>query len=144
MKTSITRYKCDAPDCKDKVDIEGTPDTPTTAIIDTSAGNQLPDGWIELAVTGSSPGGAQAMVHASTPECAEKLAAAQVEIAVEVAEAAKKETEERERQQKEAQKEGEKEARKQQKEAAKRAEEALIEEEKRKESEAEGEDPEQD
>jgi hypothetical protein len=81
-KIAITRYTCDAPDCEDVVDVEAPPTTPAVQL---APSEQLPDGWIELAVSGASPGGAQQFVHASRPECAAKLAEAQVEQAVEAA-----------------------------------------------------------
>ena len=95
MRQLITRYTCDAPDCDDDVEIAGSPDTATLQHLDVSAG--LPDGWIELQVTGSSPGGAQDLVHASKPECAAALAEEQVGRAVAVAEQkAKRQEEQRE------------------------------------------------
>lgn len=92
MKTQVTRFKCDAPDCEDVVDLEGPA---ATATIVAGAPEQIPDGWIELQVTSSSPGGQQQLVHASRPECASALAEAQVTQAVEAAEQREKDEEER-------------------------------------------------
>jgi hypothetical protein len=95
MRKLVTRYTCDAPDCEDTVDLEGTPDTPS---VQHTAMAPLPDGWIEFSVTGSSPGGEQQLVHASKPECAAKLAESQVGAAVQAAE--QKQVEEDEQRQK--------------------------------------------
>lgn len=129
MKIPVIRFKCDAPECEDVVDVEGQPQTPVTAVADTSP--TLPDGWIEFSITGSTPGGQPALVHASTPACAAKLAEDQVSIAVEVSEAERAEEERRREQAEEDAKEAEERARQQAREEAQRQAEALVEEEER-------------
>ena len=121
MKLAVTRFKCDAPDCEDVVDVEGLPQTPTTAV---AINAPMPEGWIEFSVTGATPGGQPALVHASTPECAEKLAAHQVERAVEVAEQVRREEEERAERAERDRVETEREQQRQEKAEAKRAAEA--------------------
>lgn len=93
MKKLVTRFTCDAPDCPDAVDVEAAAgDTATLQRLDAPA--TLPEGWIELQVTGSSPGGERQLVHASKPECAAALAEDQVVKAVEAGEQLAKEEEE--------------------------------------------------
>lgn len=85
MKQSITRFKCDAPKCKDVVDVE-TQDSAVPTIVGHEVSPLLPDGWIEFALAGGTVDGAVVMVHASKPECAAELAEDQVAKAVEASE----------------------------------------------------------
>lgn len=124
MKTQITRFTCDAPDCEDVADIESPVATATTAI---AAPDRLPDGWVELAVTGSSPGGEQQLVHASKPECAAALATDQVEQAVEAGKQREKEEEERRQRSEEMAEEARQNAEEEQRQRSKEAAEKDLE-----------------
>jgi hypothetical protein len=86
MRTQITRFTCDNPDCDDVVDVPLPPDSPVLIQMGNPSMTSLPDGWIEFTVAGSSSDGQDRLVHASRPECAAKLAEDQANQAATVAE----------------------------------------------------------
>lgn len=89
MRTQITRFECDAPDCDDVVDVPLPTDSPTvqfSAPANSTSSPGLPDGWVEMSVVGPLPDGTPRLVHASRPGCAAAMAKAQVADSVKAAE----------------------------------------------------------
>lgn len=77
-KQLVERFTCDNPDCDDVAELPAPPPSLAVGPIPAPA---LPPGWIEFSIVGTdgTPGPQQPqMVHASRPECAAKMAEAQV------------------------------------------------------------------
>lgn len=82
MKRQMIRFTCDAPNCKDVVDVDETTANQGFPIVGHEVSPQLPDGWIEFQLAGGTVDGMPEMVHASKPECATALVEDQVEQAI--------------------------------------------------------------
>lgn len=123
MRTVLTRFTCDNPDCEDTAEVEGPPAAAGVAQVPAV---DLPEGWIEFAVRGVVVGDNAQMplVHASSPKCAAKLAEAQVGFAEQAAKENAVAAEEQRQRSEEMAAEASKEVEKAEKEEAKRRAEA--------------------